>query len=145
MSRTLEAPLSIEESYRDILRTAVQRVGGQYPAARIAGIDQSTLSRAISPGGRATYTTLLRLSRSLTAALSTMNEAERMRVPEPVIAVRDADHELWCRIGALLATEKPALYRTLLDAAAQAVGADALGKLHAVVSAPLPSRHRRRR
>lgn len=147
MTRTVELPLSIEESYRDLLRVAVSRVGGQYPAAEMVGVDQGTVSKTLKPGGRATYTTLLKLARALNSVLSAKPEGDpdRMRVPDPVIAVRDAEHEMWCRFGSTLAEEKPALYRTLFDAAAEAVGNSALSKLHSVVSAPLPARRRRRR
>src|SRR5690349_20406271 len=104
MGRTKEEPIPVEETYRDLLRTAVDAVGGQRRAARLAHVSQPTISRALERDHPATYTTLAKLARALSG------------IPSPIVPVRDATHEEWCRLGAELAALKPATFAVHMDA-----------------------------
>lgn len=137
MARTFEDPIPIESTYRDLLKVAVEKAGGQYAVAAMAKINQSTVSRALE--GRATYTTLRKLSAVLPG------------IPSPIVAVRDEKHEHWCRLGAELAGSKPSVFALLLRAAEEAAEAvprmepdAALNRLKSVVSDPIPSKRSRR-
>jgi hypothetical protein len=105
MPGTPETPLPVEETYRDLLRSAVEAAGSQRRAADMAGVTQPTISRTLTPGTTVTYTTLRKLADALPG------------MPDPVIAVRDAAHERWCKCGAALAELKPDDFRILLAAA----------------------------
>jgi hypothetical protein len=136
--RTPAYLIPIEGSYLEILHAAVKAAGGQRPAARLAGINQSTMSRTLD--GRATYTTLRKLSESLPG------------VPTPIISVKDSKHEQWCRAGAELSESKPAVFALILDAAVEALRAPephaeppSTERLRTVVTEPLPARRVRRR
>lgn len=107
--RTIEEPIAIEDSYRELLRVAVSEAGGQYAAAQLSGVNQSTISRTLAEGGRATYTTLMKLHRAIPG------------LPEPMVSVRNADHAEWCRIGAQLAEKRPAIFEFMLRAAREAM------------------------
>lgn len=131
MGRTSEEPIELEATYRGILKAAIERSGGQEVVAELAGVNQSTISRTLRPDGRATYTTLLKLSRVLEG------------VPSPVVAVRDATHEQWCRIGARLAESKPGAFSALMAIAIDALGADAMKRLEAAFHQPMPSTRKR--
>ena len=106
MPRTSEEPIEIDETYRGILKTAVAAAGGQEAVAELIKVNQSTISRTLKEGGRATYTTLMKLSRCLAG------------VPAPVIPVRDREHARWCRLGALLEERHPDQFRQVLQNAA---------------------------
>src|SRR5258706_14246156 len=93
-----ELPMPVEETYRDILRLAVEEAGSQRHVARLAGINQATVQRALQRGYPTSYTTLARLASVLPG------------VPAPVVAVRDHEHERWCRIGAHLAAHDPLMF-----------------------------------
>lgn len=99
----------MEETYRAILRAAVEAVGGQERAGELANVHQTTVGRAIKAGTRATYSTLRKLADALPG------------VPDPVVAVRDAEHERWCKVGAALAELKPEDFRSLLGFAERAL------------------------
>lgn len=99
----------MEETYRAILRAAVEAVGGQERAGELAKVHQTTVGRALTTGARATYSTLRKLADALPG------------VPDPVVPVRDADHERWCKIGAELAELKPEDFRSLLGFAERAL------------------------
>ncbi len=113
MSGTPETPLPIVETYRALLRLGVAAVGGQHAAAELSGVSQPTISRTLTPQHNATYTTLRRLADALPG------------VPDPVVVIRDADHERWCKIGAALAELKPDDFRVLLSAAVHLLSAGA--------------------
>ena len=105
MPGTPETPLPVEETYRDLLRAAVVAVGGQRRAAALSGVSQGTVSRTLTTGYQATYTTLRKLADAFQG------------LPDPIVAIRDVDHERWCKIGAELAELKPDDFRVLLSAA----------------------------
>lgn len=107
MGRSTELLIPVEETYRDILRRAIEEVGTQREVGRLAGVHQTTVGRAIERGAPVTYTTLVRLSRVLPG------------VPDPVVAVRDEQHELWCRLGAHLQEHHQAAFGSLLSLAKQ--------------------------
>lgn len=109
MTRTLEEPLRVEETYRALLRAAVAAVGGQERAGELAKLHQTTVGRALRSEARATYSTLRKLADALPG------------LPDPVVPVRDADHERWCKIGAALAELKPEDFRSLLGFAERAL------------------------
>jgi len=138
MAKTPDLPVPVEECYRSLLRGAVERAGGQGAVARLAGINQATVSRTLRVGGTATYAALMKLSRALD-------------LPVPLVAVRDDRHALWCRLGALLEADRPLLFEHLLQLAYEGVGQastspdSALDRLREVVSHPLPSQHRKSR
>lgn len=124
--------MPVEETYRGLLREAVSRAGGQDAAARLAGLDQATISRTLKSGSRATYTTLIKLSRTLS------------ELPTPVVAVRDMAHEEWCKLGAELQKLRPMLFSMLMDAARESLPApeisdDAIDRLRKTVAAPTVS------
>jgi DNA-binding phage protein len=142
MGRTDEEAVPVDEHYRKSLRDAVKGRGGQKSVAKETGVNQSTVSRTLKTGGRATYTTMAKLSKALD-------------LPAPVVPVRDADHALWCRLGSMLADRRPAEFRSLLTLATSAASAlsgthtsavdeSALTRLADVVSDPLPGRQRKR-
>lgn len=147
MGRTPEEPLPIEDEYRRLLRIAVKAAGGQVAVSKIADLDQGTISRTLADGSRATYTTLAKLSRALPS------------VPAPVVAIRDADHALWCHLGALVAEHDPEQFAFLLRQLrrdAEALGwkpeppkppvsptPDAVSRLKSVITNPLPKRARK--
>lgn len=109
MGRPSEEPIPVEESYRELLRQAVRKAGGQSAVERLSGVDQGTVSRAFATDARTTYTTLARLQRALPD------------LPAPIVAVRDARHEAWCRGGGELATLRPAVFNLLYEALLQAL------------------------
>jgi hypothetical protein len=147
MGRTPEEPLPVDETYRDLLRAAVKAAGGQPIVAELADVNQGTISRTLTPGARATYTTLAKLSRVLPA------------VPSPIVAIRDAEHETWCRLGALLAEHDPEQFAYLLRQARRDVESlglnqsitpstphpapEAVRTLKSVIAHPLPRRPRK--
>jgi len=139
MGRTKEEPIPVEETYRDLLRKAVDSAGGQRSAARLAHVSQPTISRALERGHPATYTTLAKMARAFPG------------IPSPVVPVRDATHEEWCRLGADLAALKPATFAVHLDAVRQALAgspvpsADAIERLRRVVAIPVPGVRARRK
>lgn len=134
--------MPVEETYRDILRAAVAAAGGQSVVAQKADIDQSTVSRTLNPGQRATYTTLLKLS-------SVLRDRD---VPAPVVAIRDAAHEEWCRLGAQLSAHRPESFESLLVLARIAVAElranppddAALERLRAVIVNPATTPRKKR-
>lgn len=134
--RTKELPIPIEETYRDLLREAVRAAGGQGAAAKLAGIHQTTIGRTLRPGARATYTTMLRLSAALKG------------LPAPVVAVRDEQHERWCRLGAQLQVDNPEVFGVLLNFATVSLSSplppvkpsdEALERLRSVIANPFPN------
>lgn len=86
----VDQTLPIDSHYRGLLKGAVKTKGGQMKVAELIDVDQATISRALATGGRATYQTLSRLS-------------QKLNLPDAVVPVRDADHEAWCKLGAVLA------------------------------------------
>lgn len=140
MAGTPETPLPVEETYRDLLRAAVDGVGGQHRAAALAGLTQPTVSRTLTREARATYTALRKLADVLPG------------VPDPVVPVRDQDHERWCKIGAALAELKPGDFRVLLAAATRLLSdgvptpTDAqIDAVKITIASPEPRRGTRRR
>lgn len=139
---SIEEPMPIESEYRKLLKVAVAGVGGQQRVATLTGVTQSTISRALAEGGRATYQTLVKLKRVLPG------------IPEPVVAVRDAQHEEWCRLGAVLAGRDPVQFAKLLDDARRALelaehrarkpSDESISALKSVIAHPLPNRRRNR-
>jgi len=115
MGRVTEEPIPVEESYRELLREAVRKAGGQSAVERIADIDQATISRTLTSGKRATYTAIMKLKRALAELPSPIV------VPSPVVPVRDARHEAWCRGGGELASTMPAVFNMIFDALRQAL------------------------
>jgi len=139
MPGTAETPLVVEESYRELIREAVKTVGGQHRAAALAEVNQGTISRTLKRGHRVSYTTLRKLADALPG------------IPDPVVSVRDADHERWCKIGSALAAVQPEEFRTLLKIAERSLSdgvvppSDAqIAKLKSVIASPTPSRGVRR-
>ena len=149
MGRTHEEPILVEPTYADTLRVAVKRVGGQDAAALLLDVDQSTVSRTLKPGGRASYTTLKRMSEKLPG------------VVPPIVSVRNEDHFAWCKLGALLAERDPEQFAALLkqakrDAAISGIGDEAwtapvtagpsdeeISSLKSLIANPLPRARRR--
>lgn len=93
-----------------MLRDAVAKLGTQRTVARLVGVNQGTISRTLEPGSRATYTTLTKFQRAIP------------ELPSPIVSIRDAAHERWCRMGAALQAEKPLMFDMLLKAAGEALG-----------------------
>jgi transcriptional regulator with XRE-family HTH domain len=123
MAGTPETPIPVRESYRALLRAGVEAVGGQHRAAALSGVSQGTVSRTLTAEYPATYTTLRKLADALPG------------VPDPVVAVRDADHERWCKIGAALAELKPDDFRVILSAATRLLDSGAPSPTDAQVDA----------
>ena len=137
MGRTAEEPLKIEEAYRALLRAAVAAVGGQERAGELAGVHQTTVGRTLTAEARATYTTLRKLASALPG------------LPDPVVPVRDARHERWCKLGAQLADTKPEEFALLLRMAETTLASprpteESVEKLKAVVASPMVSRRRKK-
>jgi len=142
MPGTAETPLVVEESYRELIRAAVKAVGGQHRAAKLVGVHQTTIGRVLQRGHNVSYTTLRKLADKLPG------------IPDPVVSIRDASHERWCRIGSQLAEKKPGEFSVLLGFAERALSdghpppdrpSDAqLARLKAVIASPTPSRGVRR-
>lgn len=103
MGRTTELPIHIEETYRALLRVAIEAAGTQEEVAALAGVTQGTISKLLRPASRVTYTTLHKLASVLPG------------VPPPVVSVRDDAHAKWCTLGAQLAAHRPAEFQSLLQ------------------------------
>lgn len=142
MGRTEELAMPVEETFRSLLREAVAAAGSQSKVAKLAGVNQGTVSRALESGARATYTTLMKLCHALPS------------LPPPIVAVRDAKHEEWCRLGAVLQEHRPSLFDTLLNSAREAaspepipppsIPATAVDRLRDVIANPMPQRRSKR-
>ncbi len=150
MPRTPETPIAIDERYRSSLREAVTRAGGQSAVATFIEVDQATISRTLAVGGRATYTTLKKMSDALGA-------------PAPVYPVRDEEHAEWCRIGAELAEHDPEEFAVILRQARREAGrivtdpklavppaaeispptTEAVKQLKSVITNPLPGKRKK--
>lgn len=137
--RTAEEPLPVEETYRELLREAVAKLGSQRRAARLVGVNQATISRTLEDGSRASYTTLVKLHAAIP------------ELPSPIVPIRDAAHEAWCKLGGKLQAERPVLFEVLLKALIEAsVNPDRAPvadteTLLAVVRDPIVRRDRSRR
>jgi hypothetical protein len=104
MAKTKETPLPVTSEYLALLDAAIGAVPGkQEGVARLTGLNQGTISRTLS-SGRATYTTLDKLSRAL-------------RLPAPVVMIRDREHAKWCQLGALLLKHNPTTFAQLIGIA----------------------------
>ena len=139
MPGTTETPLVVEESYRQLIRTAVKTVGGQYRAAKLVGVHQGTISRVLKRGHNVSYTTLRKIADKLPG------------IPDPVVSIRDASHERWCKIGATLAENKPGEFAMLLGFAERAMSdsdppsqgrpsESQLARLKSVIASPTPGK-----
>lgn len=142
MGRTTEEPIPVNDHYISTLRTslseAVTGEGNQSAIGERAGVTQGTISRILNgQENRLTYTTLAKLARVLMK-------------PPPVVAVRDADHERWCRLGAVLAERDPETFTKRLrdverdanDLGVPQVSAKQVDDLKSVIARPLPTRRR---
>lgn len=139
MGRTPELPMHIEETYRDLLRAAIEAAGTQEEVAELAGVTQGTISKLLKPASRVTYTTLHKLADVLP------------ELPKPVVAVRDADHARWCALGAQLAAHRPEEFRSLLQLTELAVAGvshvptnEQVDRVKAAIASIKPSRGLRR-
>lgn len=146
MPGTKETPLVVEETYRQLIRDAVKTVGGQHQAAALVGVNQATMSRVLKRGHNVSYTTLRKIADRLPG------------IPDPVVSIRDASHERWCKIGAALEKNRPDEFSVLLGFAERAMSdrdpppqdgtarpSEAqIAKLKAVIASPMPKRGIRR-
>ena len=133
----VEKLIPIEETYRVLMDAAVTKIGGQVEAAKKLGIHQTTVSRALAKNGKATYQTLEKFS-------------SVFALPHPIVSVRDAAHEEWCRLGAELEREAPDKFQTRLTDLRRDVrdlpdgdearSAGAIGNLKSVITHPLPNK-----
>jgi len=133
MGRNKELPLQIEETYRQLLSTAIDAAGTQEAVAELAGVDQTTISKLLSGSSRPSYTTLQRLANALPG------------LPPPFVAVRDAAHARWCALGSQLAAHRPEEFRSLLQLTESAAAGvrysptvEQVDRLKSVIASPMP-------
>lgn len=87
---------------RDVLRTWVQARGGQSAAAKLLGVNQSTINRALDPASQPTLKVLIPLAIHLRWSLDQLLGLKPPPAPPAVVRVSDSEVQ---RIAEKVATQ----------------------------------------